>query len=143
MPAPQINFHYMVPVNNFRDRARLKTFLGRLLASKGKARARVQYIFCSDTYLLRINKEFLHHHDLTDIISFNLAPTGQAIDGEIYISVGRVRENAAVYGSNFKGELHRVIFHGALHLCGYGDKTLTEKKTMRAMEDRCLARYFR
>ncbi len=143
MPAPQISFHYQAPVNSLRDRARLKKFLGRLLLSERKAGGKVAYVFCTDAFLLAINKEFLGHHDLTDIISFDLSPAGQPIEGEIYISVDRVMENAHRFESSFINELHRVIFHGALHLCGYGDKTGMQQKAMRAMEDRALAMYFR
>ena len=85
MPAPHISFHYLVPVSNFNDRARLKKFLSRLLLSEGKVQGKVAYIFCSDAYLLGINKEFLQHHDLTDIISFNLAPAANPLK-EKYIS---------------------------------------------------------
>lgn len=143
MPAPQIRFQYQAPVNSLRDRGRLKKFLGRLLLSERKAGGKVAYVFCTDAFLLAINKEFLKHDDLTDIISFNFSPAGQPLEGEIYISVERVRENAHRFETSFINELHRVIFHGTLHLSGYGDKTGMQKKTMRAMEERALAMYFR
>ncbi|MFI5156296.1 MAG: rRNA maturation RNase YbeY [Chitinophagales bacterium] len=143
MPAPQISFHYLTPVNSLRDRARLKKFLGRLLLSEGKAGGKVAYVFCKDGFLLNINKEFLQHHDLTDIISFNLSPAGQPLEGEIYISVERVRENAMRFETSFLNELHRVIFHGTLHFCGYADKTAQQRKVMRLQEDLNLGRYFK
>ncbi len=85
--------------------------------------AELQYIFCSDAYLLDINREYLQHDFFTDIITFDLSEKGQPINAEIYISVERVRDNAANYNSSFRKEIHRVIFHGVLHLCGYKDKS--------------------
>jgi rRNA maturation RNase YbeY len=101
----------------------------------------VNYIFCSDRYLLKINQTFLKHDYYTDIISFDLSP-GKMTQGEIFISIDRVRENAANFESSFKEELHRVIFHGALHLCGLNDKTENEKSKMRRMEEKYLKKYF-
>jgi probable rRNA maturation factor len=95
----------------------------------------LHYIFCSDTYLARINREYLHHNTYTDIITFDLSESKAAISGEIYISIDRIRENAVLYNTSFRDELHRVIFHGALHLCGYKDKTTKDAKTIRAKED--------
>ncbi len=100
------------------------------------------YIFCSDEYLLQINREHLKHDFYTDIITFDLSETGRQTIGEIYISIDRVREDAGYLGVTIKEELHRVIFHGALHLCGYKDKTPKHARQMRAAEDRCLAAYF-
>ncbi|CAN5255505.1 rRNA maturation RNase YbeY [soil metagenome] len=94
---------------------------------------KVNYIFCSDDYLLHINKAFLQHDYYTDIITFDLSEK-KLIIGEIYISIDRVRENAEVNKASFKEEILRVIFHGALHLCGYNDKTKSEVLTMRQKE---------
>jgi len=99
-----------------------------------KVLERLDYIFCSDTYLLEINQAFLHHDYYTDIITFDLSE-GKGIVGEIYISVDRVRENAVNEGEIYQNELLRVIFHGALHLCGYADKRKSEIVTMRQKED--------
>jgi len=85
----------------------------------------------------------LKHNYYTDIITFDLSETPEAIIGEIYISIDRVRDNAATLGVTIKEELHRVIFHGALHLCGYKDKTPVDAKQMRVEEDRCLIAYFK
>ena len=103
----------------------------------------LNYIFCSDKELLRINQEFLGHDFYTDIVTFELSETPGKIQGEIYISIDRVKENAKKLGVSFKSELHRVIFHGALHLCGYGDKTKSEKEEMRETEDYYLELYFK
>jgi rRNA maturation RNase YbeY len=125
------------------DRTRLKRFLVALFKRERKPLAELQYIFCSDPYLLDINRQFLHHDFYTDIITFNLAEKGQPTQGEIYISVDRVRDNAQNFDSSLKRELHRVIFHGALHLCGFKDKTPKEELEMRKMEEKYLALYER
>jgi rRNA maturation RNase YbeY len=97
---------------------------------------RLQYVFCSDEYLHSMNVSFLQHDDYTDIITFDLSEDSKAlIEGEIYISVDRVKSNASELGVSFRQEMLRVIFHGALHLCGYGDKTKASKAIMRSMEE--------
>ena len=93
--------------------------------------------FCSDAYLLDINRTYLQHDYYTDIITFDLE--GAA---EIYISVDRVKENAQAEGVSFKQELHRIIFHGVLHLCGFSDKTASAKIEMTRQENKLLAHYF-
>jgi probable rRNA maturation factor len=102
----------------------------------------LDYVFCSDEYLLKINQDFLDHHDLTDIITFNYTePQGskRKMEGEIYISIPRVQENAQRFNSEFNQELHRVMVHGVLHLVGYMDSTPTQKAAMREKEDACLS----
>ncbi len=103
----------------------------------------LNYVFCSDDYLLHINKEFLDHDTYTDIITFNLSEKENELSGEIYISEDRVRENAEKFITSYNQELHRVIFHGALHLCGFKDKKETDKKEMRHQENLCLKEYFK
>ena len=142
MTIPTIQFHLLKAIS-LRDRTRLKTFL-RLLFQKEKVKlVDLQYIFCSDDRLLEINKQFLNHDYYTDIITFNLSAgkANQPINAEIYISVDRVRENARDFNSSIQKELHRVIFHGALHLCGYKDKTPKHQAEMRKMEDKYLRLY--
>lgn len=92
------------------------------------------YVFCSDEYLLEINEQFLKHDTFTDIVTFDYTE-GKLLNGEMYISTDRVAENAEIFGVNFNTELRRVIIHGLLHMCGYGDKTDEEKSVMRAKED--------
>lgn len=99
------------------------------------------YVFCNDRYLHQINKDFLNHDTYTDIITFDFSENKNELRGEIYISVERVKENAAEYNVSYQEELHRVIFHGALHLCGFKDKAKADKKKMRTMEDKCLQAY--
>jgi probable rRNA maturation factor len=98
----------------------------------------IQYIFCTDNYLLQINKDFLNHSTYTDIITFDYSE-GKAIEAEIYISVERVKENASKFKTTFENELRRVIIHGVLHLVGYGDKTPAKKALMRKKEEACLS----
>lgn len=98
----------------------------------------LNYVFCSDKYLLAINLQYLAHDTYTDIITFALGD-GVTIDGEIYISIPRVRENARLQKVQFQEELDRVIIHGVLHLLGYSDKTPRKKALMRKKEDACLS----
>lgn len=95
----------------------------------------IQYIFCSDEYLLDINKQYLNHDYYTDIITFPLTNSRTAIQSDVYISIDRVIDNAKLYDVSTTQELYRVIAHGLLHLCGYGDATDTEKKIMRSKEE--------
>jgi len=102
----------------------------------------INFIFCDDNYLHKLNVQFLDHDTLTDIISFDNS-LGTQIHGEIYISVERVKENAHEFQQSFQDELHRVIIHGILHFCGYKDKSESEEKIMRSKEEHALkARQF-
>ena len=112
----------------------LSRFIVEQLKSYGKRVKSVTYIFCSDDYLLDINKTYLQHDYLTDIITFDLSEEGVLIS-DIFVSVERVNENAKDAGLAFDIELHRVMFHGLLHLCGFKDKTADEKGRMRTHED--------
>lgn len=122
-------------------RTELKSFIESLFKKEKKQLASLNYIFCSDQRLLEINRQYLQHDYFTDIITFELSADAATL-GEIYISIDRVRDNAKSLGVSFKSELHRVIFHGALHLCGYGDKKKEEQVVMRQREDYWLGRYF-
>jgi len=139
----QINFFWVAVRGFLPNRTELKTFIRGIFKREGKKMEGLLYIFCDDRYLLDINKRYLKHEDFTDIISFDLSSDPTLIHGEIYISVERVRENAAKLGVSFKEELHRVVFHGALHLCGYKDKLKSDQLIMREMEDRYLGLYFK
>ena len=138
----KIHFHFLVPPFHFRNRSRLKSFLIDQLKKEGKKVGAINYIFCDDQYLLTINQEFLQHKTYTDIITFELSSKAQPLISDIYISVERVRENASLFHSSFNAELHRVIFHGALHLLGYKDKSAEQFKQMRQLEDLWLRQYF-
>ncbi|ATL46631.1 rRNA maturation RNase YbeY [Chitinophaga caeni] len=124
------------------DKTRLKKFIAELFKRESQGLQDLQYVFCTDAYLLEINQQFLDHDTYTDIITFELSPNPDITEGEIYISVERVQENATAFEESFNRELHRVIFHGALHLCGYRDKSDTEEKLMRQKEDEYLSLYF-
>jgi probable rRNA maturation factor len=125
------------------NRIGLKLFLQQIFKREKRKLANLSYIFCSDEYLLNINKTHLNHNYYTDIITFDLSENPSAISGEIYISTDRVRDNATTLGVSIREELHRVIFHGALHLCGYKDETQKDEKEMRAAENRLLDKYFK
>ncbi len=96
----------------------------------------INYVFCSDAYLLNLNLEYLQHDTLTDIITFHYSE--ESIESDIFISIDRVRENASIHNTTFLNELHRVIIHGILHLLGYGDKSVTDKENMRILETKML-----
>lgn len=106
-------------------------------------RVDINYIFCNDDSLLEKNVAFLDHHTLTDIITFDLSESEEDLMAELYISIDRVADNAASFGVSYEQELHRVIFHGILHLCGFKDKTDKDAKEMRRQEDLCIKAYFK
>jgi probable rRNA maturation factor len=124
------------------NRQLLKLFIPQIFTYYKRDLVYLNYIFCSDEYLLQINRDHLNHDYYTDIITFNLSLDKKIIEGEVYISVDRVKENAKVNHTTFKNELHRVLFHGVLHLCGFKDKTRKEEAIMRSTEDYWLAQYF-
>ncbi len=125
------------------NRVALKSFIEKRIKKEGFSIQTLTYVFCSDKYLLKMNKDFLSHNYYTDIISFDLSETPGNLIGEVYISVDRVKDNAKTHGTSLKEELHRVIFHGALHFCGYKDKKPADTIKMRQMEDRWLAAYMK
>jgi len=109
-------------------------------AEKEKSRIKeINYIFCSDSFLLSLNQNYLEHDSFTDIITFDYSISNKALEGEIYISIDRVSENAFKFKRDFKEELHRVIIHGVLHLAGYKDKKPSDKAIMRKKEDTYLS----
>jgi probable rRNA maturation factor len=138
-----VQFHFLRKGFSLTDRTTLKVFITILFRKEKKHLAGLNYVFCSDDYLLKINKQYLQHDFYTDIITFDLSGQDQPLNAEIYISVDRVRDNARDFHSSFKNELHRVIFHGALHLCGYKDKKPLDQQKMREMEDKYLSLYFK
>lgn len=135
-----VSFFFQTAVS-LRERTRLKQFIVQIFKAEGRPLDSLNYIFCTDEELLTINRDYLQHDYYTDIITFELNGKAEPVLGEIYISVDRVRDNAASIGTSFRSELHRVIFHGVLHLCGYKDKTPADEKKMRAREDHYLQKY--
>jgi probable rRNA maturation factor len=124
------------------QRKKLKIFISKIFKSKRRECTCLAIIFCRDEYLLKINQQFLNHDYYTDIITFNLAEKNEPVNAEIYISVDRVKENSKISNVLLSNELHRVIFHGVLHLCGFGDKSSVDKAKMTLEENKYLKRYF-
>lgn len=137
----KIFFHFEKPVS-LKNRRMLKSFLEKMAKGKRRKINNLSIVFCSDKYLLKINQLYLKHDFFTDIISFDYSGDSKEIDGELFISIDRVRENAANLGVSTFNELHRVIFHGLLHLLGYKDKKEKDRIEMRKEEDRWLSVYF-
>jgi probable rRNA maturation factor len=113
-------------------------WLSAVILSEGKKEGEINYIFCDDEYLHKINLEYLNHDTLTDIISFDYT-MGNQISGDIFISVERVQDNATDFKVSFEEELRRVMVHGVLHCCGYKDKGEEEELLMRSKENEKLA----
>ncbi len=130
-----IRFNYAdVPPILLNNKKLIKQQIAEIFLNERKELGQLNYVFCSDNFLLELNKFHLRHDFYTDVITFNLSE-GKVVIGEVYISVDRVRENAVLHSSKFKKELLRVIFHGALHLCEYKDKRKSEITIMRQKED--------
>jgi rRNA maturation RNase YbeY len=132
-----VRFHVLQPFS-FNEKKKLKGAVADLMENEGKAFESLDYIFCNDEYLLEINQTYLKHDDLTDIITFDLSDSPAMIKGEIYISVERVQDNSLLFNTSFRDELARVVFHGALHLCGYKDKSKQEQMEIRRKENQYL-----
>ncbi len=122
----------------FQEEKSFDTWIRKVISSEEKQLGEINYIFCDDHYLYKINLKFLEHDTYTDIISFDNSE-GDELNGDIFISTDRVTENAKEYNVDFSEELKRVIIHGILHLCGYGDKTESEAALMRQKEDEKIA----
>lgn len=122
----------------FPNKTGLKSFIESIFKKEKKRLGGINYIFCSDEMLLKINQDFLQHNYFTDIITFGLNEPGEAIEAEIYVSIDRVKDNAKQQGVTYQNEMQRVLFHGALHLCGYKDKKKSEIILMRQKEDQYL-----
>lgn len=139
-PMP-IYFHEADAANPLKQRNALKAFIEAEVFEQLGKQILLSVVFCSDEYLLKVNQDFLQHDYFTDIITFPLGNTKEQMEAEIYISVDRVKENAKLQGDTFQRELHRVVFHGVLHLLGQKDKTKAQQAAMRTSEDRWLMKY--
>lgn len=117
---------------------KLKQWVKESALAEGYKILELNYIFCSDEYLHQMNVEYLDHDTLTDIITFDNSETQGKIEGDIFISIDRVKENAQDFEVSFEYELSRVLIHGVMHLCGYKDKTDDEAKEMRGKENQYL-----
>lgn len=150
-----INFNSLKIKFRLKNEAKISTWIQEVLLKEKKSSNEINYIFCNDDSLLNLNRKYLNHNTLTDILTFEVSPTlpfkqksrgktsgrekNQILFADIFISIPRVKENAKTFNFSFEDELSRVMVHGILHLCGYGDKNTGEKKTMRKMENFYLA----
>ncbi|RZL42349.1 MAG: rRNA maturation RNase YbeY [Pedobacter sp.] len=134
-----INFFLEDVSYNLRDKQLLRNWINQTISSEKYSLSELNFIFCSDDYLLEINKQYLNHDTFTDIITFDNSEEEKVIFGDIFISIDRIKENAANFKVGMKDELHRVIIHGTLHLLGYPDKKKEEKALMTTKEDFYLA----
>jgi rRNA maturation RNase YbeY len=134
-----IDFNYETDFILDNEKA-LSNWISEVIASENKKEGEINYIFCDDDYLHKINVEHLGHDNLTDIISFDYS-IGNELHGDIFISVERVKDNAIDFNVSFGDELKRVIVHGVLHYCGYKDKTDKDALFMRCKEDEKLAMF--
>jgi probable rRNA maturation factor len=128
-----INFNYETDFNLDNETA-FSDWLSAVIVSENKNEGEINYIFCDDEYLHKINVEYLDHDTLTDIISFDYS-VGNELNGDIFVSVERVEDNAKDFNVSFEEELKRVLAHGILHYCGYKDKTDADAELMRSKED--------
>jgi rRNA maturation RNase YbeY len=128
--------------NDFKltNTSEFSTWLSSMISEEGYVLGHLSLFFCSDEQLLEMNIKYLKHDTFTDVITFDYNH-GNTISGDICISIDRVRDNAETFGASFVSELSRVMAHGVLHLCGYKDKTETEKQTIRSKENHYLSRF--
>jgi len=132
---PAVSFFEEDITYKLKHKTRLRRWITETIEAEGYRLKELNYIFCSDSYLLQINRQYLNHDTYTDIITFDNSADEKSIVGDIFISIDRIRENAAKFKVTETDELHRVIIHGALHLLGYDDKKPADKKKMTEKED--------
>lgn len=123
-----------VQIPGFVSKKELKRFVKELVAHEGKQLKELSLVFTDDEYLLEVNKQYLNHDYFTDVITFDYSDFPN-VSGDVMISLDRVKDNAQSMNLDFKTELYRVVFHGALHLCGYKDKKKEDAAMMRSKED--------
>ena len=131
---------FNIPIRN---RKKFKFFVDSLLLQEGKKTKSISFIFCTDNELIKLNNDFLKHNYYTDILTFDLSESNYEITADVFISIDRVKENAKIFRVSFKKELHRVMIHGLLHLCGYKDQKKSDVKKIRLIEDKYLSKYFK
>jgi len=136
-----INFHTENIDFKLKRKLQLKAWIKSVIETEKKTLGTINYIFCDDGFMLNLNKDYLNHNSLTDIITFDYCvyhKNMHRVNSDIFISIERVQENAKKFDVAFESELQRVMIHGVLHLCGYKDKTAPDKEQMRKMEDKSL-----
>ena len=136
--ASKINFITEEIDFNLKNKLKIKKWLTQIIINHDFKLSELNFIFCSDEYLLKINIEYLDHNTLTDIITFDNSEDEKTIEGDIFISIDRVKENAETFKVSFENELLRVLSHGTLHLLGFKDKSPKDKKQMTTKEDESL-----
>ena len=137
-----IHFFYELPFSLPNDEEDFQRAIQLIIATERKKEGDINYIFCNDEYLHKINVDYLQHDTLTDIITFDYGKDN-LLASDIYISIERVRENAQEFGVDFPTELLRVMSHGILHLCGYKDKTPEQSQQMRQKEEEKMALFLK
>lgn len=140
---PEILFSFeKTSIEEF-DEIGIRNWILAAIQEEGKITGMIQFVFCDDDQLLQINQEFLNHDTLTDIITFNYNDEFAGVNGDIFISIDRVKENATEYDVPFDKELYRVIIHGILHLLGYDDQDDSSRTAMRKKENYYLSLLFK
>jgi probable rRNA maturation factor len=137
---PTIQFFEEDITYKLKNKTAVRKWITETIVAEGFKLAELTYVFCSDEYLLQINQQYLNHDTYTDIITFDNSEEQNTIVGDIFISIERIKENAAKFAVTEAQELHRVIIHGALHLLGYKDKSVADKKKMTLKEDYYLSK---
>ncbi|MBB5397342.1 rRNA maturation RNase YbeY [Mucilaginibacter sp. AK015] len=132
---PAITFHEEDITYKLKNKTAVRKWITDAIVTEGYKLRELTYIFCTDEYLLQINRQYLNHDTYTDIITFDNSDQEGFIAGDIFISIERIRDNAAKFNVTEAQELHRVLIHGALHLVGYKDKSPADKKKMTSKED--------
>ena len=122
-----------------KQKIKLRQWISQTASHEGFRIRELNFIYCSDAYLWQLNQEYLNHDTYTDIITFDHSEETDRLVGDIFISIDRIRDNALKFHTQETDELHRVMIHGVLHLCGYGDETADEKRIMTEKEDHYLA----
>ncbi|MEM7109200.1 MAG: rRNA maturation RNase YbeY [Bacteroidota bacterium] len=135
----KIYFHQEEVDFKLHNRKKLQQWISKIIFSEGRQLGQLNFIFCSDHYLHKINLQYLNHDSYTDIITFDQSEDSHSIEGDIFISVDRIKENAKLLNIPFQTELDRVMIHGVLHLLGNRDKTREERAVMRKKEEACLS----
>jgi rRNA maturation RNase YbeY len=131
----QVIFHVADVSISLKNKRQIKLLIQEIFKLENYRLKKVVYVFCSDEYLLQLNQQHLNHDYFTDTLTFQLSAPKQAIEGEIYISIERIQENAKLYEVPYENELLRVIIHSALHLCGYKDESKRLKNQMHQKEN--------
>lgn len=136
-----VTFNYLIKAGKPQGISNIKKLVLDVFVREKATLSCINYVFCTDDYLLGINKDYLSHNYYTDIITFRLSNAKEPIMADVFISTERVKDNARQFGVPYQEELRRVILHGALHLCGYNDKTKAQARIMREKENEYLGRY--